>query len=74
MEQEITFEQYLNNVQDILREYPQLRLGQAFYNGLYGVKPALAFLLLGTDRDPFYADDRCPEFLEFVEENWPRMQ
>jgi hypothetical protein len=32
--------------------------------------PELANELRGSDKDPFYKDDRIPEFLKVVEERW----
>lgn len=42
---------------------PELRLGQWAFALLYKSHPEIADAISGTDADPFYRDDRIPEFL-----------
>jgi hypothetical protein len=55
------------------REY-RWRYGQAFFNHLLEVRPQLAELVRGTDKDPFYLSTPCCDqfdrFAVFIEENW----
>jgi hypothetical protein len=57
-------------VDECLIEYPRWRKGQAYFNCLWDMDPELADELRGTYKDPFYKDDRIPEFLKVVEERW----
>lgn len=52
------------------RDFPAERSGQCHFNQLALVRPGLASLVVETDLDPFYADQRLPAFLEFVERRW----
>lgn len=53
-------------VQDVatgLRKYrPELRPGQAAYNALHFLDPAMAAELHSSDADPFYDDTKLPAF------------
>jgi hypothetical protein len=48
------------------RKHPALRLGQAMYNALYFIDPDTATELNGTDADPFYSDEKIPQFLAAI--------
>ena len=50
-------------------DLPQLRRGQKFYNLLYVFDPFLC-AKLPKDLDPFYRDERLPQFYKWLEENW----
>ena len=52
------------------RECPAERRGQRYFNALSLVRPDLAGQVVGTALDPFYLDDRLPEFMRFVDDNW----
>jgi hypothetical protein len=45
-----------------------LRMGQAYFNALFMLRPNIAKEISGTDYDPFYQDDKLPVFLTKVEE------
>lgn len=42
------------------------RKGQAAFNALHELDPELANLLRGGAKDPFYRDERIPDFLSEV--------
>lgn len=42
------------------------RKGQSAFNALYKEYPQVADKVRGTPADPFYDDDKLPEFWEFV--------
>ena len=42
------------------------RKGQAAFNALHELDPTLANLMRGSKSDPFYRDERLPEFLREV--------
>ena len=42
------------------------RKGQAAFNALHELDPELADMVRGSKVDPFYKDDRLPEFLREV--------
>jgi hypothetical protein len=46
------------------------RKGQALFNALYKVHPGLADKVRATPLDPFYQDDRIPDFLTMVKGAW----
>lgn len=48
--------------QAMVRDQPELRRGQAFFNALYRLDPELANHLCTTAVDPYYQDDRIPYF------------
>lgn len=45
-----------------------LRRGQFMFNTLYKHYPAIANRLHGTEFDPFYVDDRIPDFISYLTE------
>ena len=49
-----------------------LRRGQFAYNLLYEKRPDLATRIVEnhSDVDPFYTDEKIPQFLLWVGENW----
>lgn len=51
----------------VRRHFPEWRLGQAWCNVLRVADPAAYLELAGTDIDPFYRDDRVPDFLAWLE-------
>ena len=44
------------------------RIGQKAFNDLYESNPKIADAIRGTEYDPFYVDDRLPEFYAKVKE------
>jgi hypothetical protein len=50
-----------------MKEWPQLRLGQAVFNIAHGRCPQVRHLT-GTALDPFYHDDRIDAFLARIKE------
>lgn len=44
-------------------KHKDLRLGQCLMSTLYDVNPILYTYITGTELDPFYNNDRIPEFL-----------
>lgn len=52
------------------KHYPNWRKGQLYFNCLHNMDPELANELRGSDKDPFYRDDRIPAFLIIVEQRW----
>ncbi len=67
-----TYEEYTTAVAAKLRDYPHWRRGQAAFNMLWEMRPELADKIATGPRDPFYRDDRLPDFLGWVEENWSK--
>lgn len=48
------------------------RYGQACFNALHNIDPALADRIRDTDADPFYDNDNATAFWFFVVEAWLR--
>lgn len=64
----MTFQEYLVAVSKSHAAHPSMRLGQAYVDLL----PLQLFTLVLTQPfDPYNNDDNLPEFLEWVERNWP---
>lgn len=68
------YEQYLSNVRDYIKFYPEQRRGQAHFNVLYVMYPALGNSVRCTEIDPFNDDERLTFFLDFVYDALRRMQ
>lgn len=51
------------------RQHSEQRLGQAFFNALYEIRPELADSIRATPFDPFYNNDIEP-FLVYVLLHW----
>lgn len=66
----MTYEEYLSRALSRRVLNPTERLGQAYFNVLYAVRPDLADRLIGDPMDPFYNDAKVPAFLEWVQFNW----
>lgn len=66
----MTYAAYLETVGWHLRQHPTLRWGQAHFNVLHDVHPDLSARVHNTELDPFYLDERIPQFLAFVSSNW----
>ena len=47
-----------------------LRKGQCYMNTLAIMNKALYDEITGTDNDPFYVDEKLPQFLELVAKEW----
>lgn len=61
----LSFQGYLDAVVASRTEHPEWRLGQAFFNVLYELRPDLAERARATEFDPFY-NDRILDFLVWV--------
>lgn len=48
------------------RDNPTQRRGQAYFNGLYEVRPELADEVRGTENDPFMDDQTVTRFLVWL--------
>jgi hypothetical protein len=46
----------------------KIRKGQKAFNDLYLAEPTIANLIRGTIYDPFYNDEKLPDFYKKVEE------
>lgn len=46
--------------------FPEWRVGQTHCNVLRAWRPDLYLELVGTESDPFYRDDRLPEFRRWL--------
>jgi hypothetical protein len=46
------------------------REGQRAFNVLHLMRPDLSEQIRATPLDPFHRDERLPEFLEWLKENW----
>ena len=53
-EHTMTFQEYMQRVDEYVSDYPDWRFGQALYNVLGLVRPDLAHELTGSPLDPFY--------------------
>ena len=52
---------------EMLRDYPFLRVGQAYFNALYKIDPDLANNIRGDGYlDPYLSDDNLPNFLRYI--------
>lgn len=49
------------------RENPDWRVGQAWFNALHEIDPGLANQIRGSQDDPFYRDDRVTAFVQRIE-------
>jgi hypothetical protein len=58
---------YLDCVDEVLRDYPDQREGQAYYNAFRMIWPELEHEIVGTERDCFNDDRNLPAFLDWVE-------
>ena len=60
-------QRYLDMVDDVMRQHPDQREGQAYYNAFRMGWPGLIEQLPG-DLDPYSLDSNLPGFLEWVEQ------
>ena len=65
-----TYTDYLKAVPVALKDHPEWRQGQAFFNVLARVNSPLAERVRGSLVDPFYSDEIIPEFLAHCEAVW----
>lgn len=68
------YEQFMRNVNDYRMHHPEQRRGQAFFNVLYVMYPALGNSVRGTEIDPFNDDERIPYMLDFLYDALKRME
>lgn len=66
----MTFAQYLLEVGYSYYFNKEWRYGQTCFNVLYELDPELANQIRGTDLDPFHLDERVPEFLAKVRDEF----
>lgn len=59
-----------DHVTESLKHFPTWRKGQSYFNCLWNMDTELANELRGSDKDPFYSDDKIADFLKAVEEKW----
>ena len=64
----LEFEEHKERVHLVMRDFPQLRLGQAHFNKLYEFYPELANEIRGTKNDPYYLDVRVTDFIKYIKE------
>jgi hypothetical protein len=60
------FKKYMGRIRVMRFFHPEMSLGQACLESLWGVSPWLAESLQESEHNPFYKDERVPEFLEIV--------
>ena len=67
----VSLHQFYAGVQERAKKTRE-RYGQALFNHLYEVRPALAQRVQNSDKDPFYATsgDRINRFVLFIETEW----
>jgi hypothetical protein len=64
------FSHYLMEVVYVYHASLDYRFGQTCYNVLYDLDPDLATSIAGTHIDPYHFDERVPEFLKRVRDEW----
>lgn len=62
---------YLRKVREMRDANPDWREGQAYFNVLESMEPALAGEVRNTEADPFYTDGRLDKFRQWVSEKLP---
>lgn len=65
-----SYTEYLDYVDYLSERNPAWRSGQTHFNALRRMRPDLANEVLGTAIDPFHLDERLPDFVAYVQENW----
>ena len=48
------------------KKHPGMREGQILFNVFAGLRPHMASFVTGKEFDPFYDDDRIPQFIDFI--------
>ena len=66
----MTFDDYVVAANKHVRMHPNQRPGQAYFNVLYRIRPAMADSVRDTPLDPFHRNDVLPNFLAYVAERW----
>ena len=64
------FKQYIQDCFHFSQQYPKQRQGQVAFNILADIRPDISTKIQGTERDPFYDDERLLAFYDFVARNW----
>lgn len=62
---------------DFYNFYPvkgEVRIGQQWATHLRALHPRLAYVIAGSDADPFYENDNLPLFFESVNLLWNRVK
>lgn len=65
-----TFSHFLMEVAHVYHASLDYRFGQTCYNVLFNLDPDLATSITGTPIDPFHDDEKVPEFLKRVRDEW----
>lgn len=59
---------FRKQVKETLQEFPMLRKGQVMFNVLYEIRQDIAEKVRSTDLDPFYDDNKIPQFIKYISE------
>jgi len=65
-----SLDEFVQRTYDIRWTYPQMRVGQAFYNCLDDLRPDLANDIVLSAIDPYHDDNLIDMAYEYVKENW----
>jgi hypothetical protein len=60
-------DQFLDEVQATMEQYPDQREGQAYFNAFRLRWPELSAEVTGTERDPYSNDRNLPAFLAWLQ-------
>ncbi len=66
----MSYGKYLSECGRIYKQQSSWRKGQTYFNVLVQVRPDLSERIRTSHLDPFYLDERIPEFLEWICTNW----
>lgn len=66
----LTFLELVMKTHALKRDHPEYRTGQCIFTELHRYRPDLSERVRGTTLDPFYRDDECSDFLQWIRENW----
>lgn len=61
---------HMEVLQFVRLEAPEWRIGQTYFNVLARRRPDLSEQIRSGPLDPFYRNERVPEFVAFLAENW----
>lgn len=69
----MTYEEFIEAVEQLHREEPRWRWGQCLFNKLMNLRPDLSERLRGTNLDPFYFGKDHPVTIKavgWIKEKW----
>ena len=66
----ISFEQFINTLQEDMRTFHYLRYGQVLMHTLYKCNKAKYDAITGTDDDCFYDNGKVSQTLNKLEKEW----